>query len=371
MPAEFQPIYQAALGRLRSDAPPMSSELTRDVLERELDRPAERAFAEFDWTRGGFDRTGTRSAIVRRQARRREDPVPGVAAAIDADLRNGELLATLLGMVVGLSPRRPEVDLRAVAREIGAHILDELDYRLEAISQAHFAERYHGHPFIHVPDVIGELCTERVLTQELVTGSTWSEALVAEQALRDSWAEAIHRFSYGSVNRSLPYNADPHPGNYLFHDDGSVSFLDFGCVSTQQRETAQINNAIVRACIRGDVRTTWQASVEAGLWRGSDPVTPEEVYAFGARRSSSIGAQPFALSPEFMTSWIQRRYSSVGPSANAFARLAAPETDAILGRMDIGVMSVLCDLRANCSWGPIMAECLEGAPAATTMGKAA
>jgi predicted unusual protein kinase regulating ubiquinone biosynthesis (AarF/ABC1/UbiB family) len=49
VPAEFQPIYQAALTRLRDDAPPMAPELARVVLEHELGRRTEGAFAEFDW----------------------------------------------------------------------------------------------------------------------------------------------------------------------------------------------------------------------------------------------------------------------------------------------------------------------------------
>ena len=123
---------------------------------------------------------------------------PGVAAAIRADLKNTELLATFLGLIGGLSPRRLSFDLRGAAQEIGERITEELDYRLEAANQTEFAELYRGHPFIHVPEVIGELCTDRVLTQELVQGKSWSEALAADQELRDSWAEAIHRFLYGS-----------------------------------------------------------------------------------------------------------------------------------------------------------------------------
>jgi ABC1 atypical kinase-like domain len=49
IPAEFQAIYQAALTRLRDDAPPIAPELSRAVLERELARPTENAFAQFDW----------------------------------------------------------------------------------------------------------------------------------------------------------------------------------------------------------------------------------------------------------------------------------------------------------------------------------
>lgn len=171
VPAEFQPAYEAALGRLRDDAPPMAPELARGVLERELGKPVEQTFAEFDWEPLAAASIGQVHA-----ARLPEGPrvavkiqYPGVAAAIRADLKNNELLATFFGLMLGMSPWRMRLDHRAVAREIGARIAEELDYRLEA------------------------------------------------------------------------------------------------------------RTAMIRACLRGDVRATWQASVDAGLWRPSDPVTPEEV----------------------------------------------------------------------------------------------
>ncbi len=137
-------------------------------------------------------------------------------------------------------------DIRGAARELSACINEELDYRLEAANQRDFADIYRGHPFIHVPDVIDELCTERVLTQELVTGRCWSDALTCERELRDSWAEAIYRFIYASNRRSGPFHADPHSGNYLFHDDGSVSVLDFGSVKRFELEEIELIDAIAR-----------------------------------------------------------------------------------------------------------------------------
>ena len=48
---DFQSIYQAALTRLRDDAPPMAPELARAVLKHELGRRTESAFVEFEWSR--------------------------------------------------------------------------------------------------------------------------------------------------------------------------------------------------------------------------------------------------------------------------------------------------------------------------------
>ena len=143
VPAEFQSIYQAALTRLRDEAPPMAPELARAVLERELGRRTESAFARvrLGADGGGLDRPGARRAAARRPRGGGEDPVPRggrrdrgrpeehraaghVSRACDPACRRG----------------RCSFDLRGAAREMGERITEELDYRLEAANQAEFAE---------------------------------------------------------------------------------------------------------------------------------------------------------------------------------------------------------------------------------------
>jgi predicted unusual protein kinase regulating ubiquinone biosynthesis (AarF/ABC1/UbiB family) len=370
---DFQSTYQAALTRLRDDAPPMAPELALEVLERELGHSTETAFAQFDWEPLAAASIGQVHAARLHDGRAVAVKIqyPGVAAAIRADLENTELLATFLRLISGLSARKLSFDLRSAAQEIGERIAEELDYRLEATRQAEFAELYRGHPFIHIPEVIGELCTDRVLTQELVQGKSWSDALVADQELRDSWAEAIHRFLYGSYHHFHVFNADPHPGNYIFHDDGSVSFLDFGCVKRFDREQIESLNLVMRECLRGDVDETWRVSVEGGFFAPSGSLAPQEVFAYWREPIEMYwGEQPFTVTPEYVAKLIELRYSPTGPSANAFRHLATPATYTIMSRIDIGVMSLISELRATNYWDTIGAEYFEGADPATPMGKA-
>jgi predicted unusual protein kinase regulating ubiquinone biosynthesis (AarF/ABC1/UbiB family) len=380
LPTEVQSIYQAALTQLCNDAPPMTPELARAVLERELGRPTMSVFAELDWTPLAAASIGQVHAARLHDGRAVAVKIqyPGVADAIVADLKNHELLATFLSLVVsGISPRKLSFDLRGAAREMSVRIAEELDYRLEAANQAEFAAHYRGHPFIHVPEVIGELCTDRVLTQELAQGLYFSDALTAGQELRDQWAEAIWRFTYGSFaygahKHIYMLNADPHPGNYVFHEDGSVSFLDFGCVKRFRREQVEMMNAILLACLRNDVLGTWRACVEAGFWRSSDPVTPEEVFAYWREDWAMLWAeQRFVVTPEYVARRIKRRCSPTGPSANAFRYITASPEYTVMSRIEVGVESVIAQLHAGVNWGAIAAEGLENAPPLTEMGKRA
>ncbi len=373
VPAEFQSIYHRALARLREDAPPMTSELARTVLEHELGSRTESLFAELDWEPLAAASIGQVHAGRLHDGREVAVKIqyPGVADAINSDLENAELLATFLSMIVGgVSPWRLSFDLRGMAREVGMRIAEELDYRLEATTQAEFAERYRGHPFIHVPEVIGELCSDRVLTQELVRGRDWGTALEANQELRDRWAETIFRFVYGSNVRFRLLHADPHPGNYRFHEDGSVSFLDFGCVKRFRREHIYAMGTIGNECVRGDVVGTWRACVEAEFLRSSDPVSPEEAFAYWRGLLEMFwGEQPLAFTSEHAANMAEHAFSPRGPAANAFRHSTPSPEYTVMTRIELGVASLIAQLHACNDWQSIAAEFYEGQKPLTELGK--
>ncbi|HJZ36128.1 MAG TPA: AarF/ABC1/UbiB kinase family protein [Solirubrobacterales bacterium] len=374
---EFQAIFQGAMTRLRNDAPPMAPpmapELAREVLERELGRPAEEAFAEIDWEPLAAASIGQVHAARLHDGRAVAVKVqyPGVGDAIEADLKNTQLLGTFLGLMRGLSPRSPKLDIEGVSEEIGIRIREELDYRAEAANQTEFAEIYAGHPFIHVPAVVPEISTARVLTQELARGMSWSEALDAGDDLRADWAEAIYRFFYGSFVYNHLFNADPHPGNFLFHEDGSVTFLDFGCVKRLVPEEVESIDLVLRETLRGNVEETWRLSIELDFFDPSGSLTHEEVFAYWREPVELYwGEQPFTVTPDYVARLIETRYLPTGPSANAFHHITMPPAYTTLSRLDIGVMSLISRLRVAVPWAVVVAESIEGADPVTPMGKA-
>jgi predicted unusual protein kinase regulating ubiquinone biosynthesis (AarF/ABC1/UbiB family) len=373
VPAEFQSIYHTALARLRDDAPPMEAELARAVLEHELGQRAESVFAEFRWEPLAAASIGQVHAARLHDGREVAVKVqyPGVAQAIRSDLKNAELLATFLSLTLGgLSPLKLSFDFRGMARELSARIAEELDYRLEAANQAEFADIYRGHPFIHIPDVLDELCTDRVLTQELVRGRCWSAALTAEQELRDRWAEAIFRFTYGSNSRFCLVNADPHPGNYLFHEDGSVSFLDFGCVKRFRREHVDAMGAIGNECVHGDVLGTWRACVESEFLDSCAPVTPEETFAYWRGLLEMFwGEQPFALTPEHAAKFAANAFSPHGPAATTLRHSTPSPEYTVMTRVEVGVVSVIAQLRACNYWESMAEEYFDRGEPLTELGK--
>ena len=64
-----------------------------------------------------------------------------------------------------------------------------------------------------------------------------------DDAIRSRWGETIFRFVFTSLHQHGLFNADPHPGNYLFHEDGTVTFLDFGCVKRFATDRVSVMSA--------------------------------------------------------------------------------------------------------------------------------
>ena len=57
------------------------------------------------------------------------------------------------------------------------------------------------------------------------------------------------------------FNADPHPGNYLFEADGTVHFLDFGCTRVLSRDNLELVRTCHRSAAHGDLDRLSEAAL--------------------------------------------------------------------------------------------------------------
>ncbi|HST85034.1 MAG TPA: AarF/ABC1/UbiB kinase family protein [Kineosporiaceae bacterium] len=364
-------VYQAALARLQDDAPPMDPEVAAAVVTAELGASPHEVFAEFAPMPLAAASIGQVHAARTHDGREVVVKIqyPGVAEAIRADLANAELLATFFQLVRGLVPDLGRTDARALAREVSERIGEEIDYRAEAANQAAFAEFYRGHPFIRIPEVLPEFSTGRVLTMQRSDGMRWAQAQAADQQLKDQWGEAIYRFTLGSLRRMGTFNADPHPGNYLFHPDGTVTFLDFGCVKKFSTDQVDWMRAAVQAAINGDADQLLHQYTAGGFVPG-DPPSAEGILDW-ARESLApvLAEQPFRYTPEFAAMIVDSEFSPRGPHSAVVRKLALPGEYVALSRIDLGMTAVLATLRASANWRGIREELDCDGPPATPYGE--
>lgn len=270
--------YQRALSRLQADAPPMSAALVREVAEAELGRELAEVFAEFHDEPMAAASIGQVHRAVLGDGRQVAVKIqyPGVAEAIRDDLANTELLATLYRFLSAASGAMP--DIRQATQELAERISEELDYRHEAANITAFGELFRGHPFIRIPDVVPEASGDRVLTMTYLDGLDWTAALDADQDLKNTWAEVIVRMVTGSYRHGNLFHADPHPANFRFGLDGTVGFVDFGCVKVLPEVQRQRLVRMARAAVEGRKDDLREAMAETGFLSVDSTLTADEAY---------------------------------------------------------------------------------------------
>jgi len=227
VPEAHRDTYERALRGLRTAAPTSSSRTIIEVIERELGEPLPRLFLEFSEQPMASASIGQVHRARLHDGREVAVKVqhPGIERAIETDLANGRIVEAMVSMLGSRA-----MNSKQIYEEIATRFREELDYDLEAERQRTFAQIHHGDPLIKVPEVITERSTKRVLTTELVHGKSLEEAALSSVEQRTHYCETLWRFVYKANLVGGLFNADPHPGNYLFRDDGSIAFLDFGCV---------------------------------------------------------------------------------------------------------------------------------------------
>ena len=369
---ETQPLFQRALQRLQDNAPPMPTETAIAVIETELGQSIDALFADFDAVPLAAASIGQVHAATMHDGRRVAVKVqyPGVDKAIRADLENVELLATFLKLANGLWPGGIPADIKGLSAEVSARIGEEIDYRMEAANQTRFATLYRAHPFIRVPDVVPTRSTRRVLTMDLATGRRFSEAAAADADSRGMWSEVIFRFFYGGFSRLGVLHSDPHPGNYLFHDDGSVTFLDFGCV--KQFDSVQTLNTrrFLNATIDGDAPGLIEVLRAMGGFRADEPPPPDDLVAWARGPIEYLaGPQPYRVTREYAVRATRDWVSLVGPYAKIYQRLSLDPAYIMIIRILIGTNAIASLFDATGHWEAIRSEWDRGGPPATPMGE--
>ena len=252
IPPEHREAYEKALSALQAAAPRSNASEIRRFVEQELGAPIDRLFAVWEEQPVASASIGqVHRAVLPEELGGLEVAVkvqhPGIVKALESDLANA---GTLEGMMGALGGRK--LNSAEVLHAVQARFREELDYALEARRMDLFRAFSLGDDRVRIPRVIAARSTGRVLCSEFVRGRSFVEACAEGVPARRAWAETMWRFVFRGNLVGGHFNADPHPGNYFFHDDGVVTFLDFGCVNPIGPEQLQLARAIHHAALTRD-----------------------------------------------------------------------------------------------------------------------
>jgi predicted unusual protein kinase regulating ubiquinone biosynthesis (AarF/ABC1/UbiB family) len=367
-PPEFQERIQAKLAELRDAAPRVPFEKMRKLVEDDLGEPLEQTFSDF--TEDAVAAASIGQVYRARLPDGRDVAVkvqyPGVVQAVRADLQN-------LGLIMRVAKRiAPGMDAKAMTHEIRERLTDELDYEHETQQHRAFARTWRGHPFIYVPPVVTELCTEHVLVTEWVEGAGFEEVREMDRATRDRFGEIVFRFFFGSLYRNGHFSGDPHPGNYRLMGDGRVAFMDFGMTKRVAREDLDAEVAAIGAAMDGDAAELHRRLGAMGFFDPDDEqVSPEAVFDhFHDVTAWYIEDRELTIDREL----VGRILIDFGDPRSRhwplMKRETMPPQSMLARRMEALTLGVLGQLEATANWHRIAREWLFGDPASTELGAA-
>ena len=345
----------------------MTPALAASVFTEELGRPPHEIFEQWDDLPFAAASIGQVHRAITRDGRAVAVKVqyPGIARSITSDLRNVGLLRRIVGAAF------PGLDTRSLVDEVAVRLQEEVDYVREAASQEMFARYYDGHPVIRIPHVLPELSTSRVLTSELDSGESFDELLRWPQHERDLAAETIHRFVFRSLYRLHAFNGDPHPGNYLFHRGGRVTFLDFGLTKLfTDEDLAPLVDAVRFLVFERDYEAFRRSLERAGFLKAGAPVATELVVdRFGQFYGTVLQDAPMTITPAYASAIVRRFFDSRGPLA---PYSDVPREYVIMQRINLGLYAVLGSLNATANWRRIAEEIwpFRNGPPSTQIGQA-
>jgi predicted unusual protein kinase regulating ubiquinone biosynthesis (AarF/ABC1/UbiB family) len=367
LPEEYREVYQEQLAQLRTSAPPMPWEKVEKVLLAEYDdEPVSELFAEFDREAFAAASIGQVHRAELLDGRRVAVKVqyPGIAEALDADLRNA---GTIVRLAKALAPG---LDAKAIAHEIRERVMEEIDYEYEAQNQRSFSRAYRDHPFIYVPEVITRLSRRRVLVTEFVEGRGFEEIKELPHDERSRFGEIVFRGSLGSMFNLQHFNADPHPGNYLLMADDRVAFLDFGMTKKLDREQILLEQRAFDAASRDDPEAFREALHELGFVKNPSKLDAERLLEhMGVVGGWYIEDREIEISPRRVMKIIEATNDPRSEYYDLMRRESIPADELMGRRMEIGVVAVLGQLRARRNWHRIMREWVYGDPPSTELGE--
>lgn len=268
-----------SLGTLHASAEPIPFDTIRRAVEGSLEGRLDTLFRSFDPVPLGTASLAQAHAAVLPDGRQVVVKVlhDGVAASVEADLL---AFRTLMRTGKVLSNRNPQ-EIDDIVSEVEERLREELDYLQEAVHIDAFSRLFAGDPGIVVPGLVPSLCTERVLTMDRVPGAPLDLFVArADAATRQRAGERLADWFFRGTFHHHLLHADPHPGNYLFDDDGRVGVVDFGCVKKFDPGFLAIYARTVLAALDGDRDGALEGCADLGVWDGRESGSAEAVWGF-------------------------------------------------------------------------------------------
>ncbi len=360
IPEALPPEYAQAFQQLQSNAPPMGWPFVRRRMKTELGADWESKFKHFE-----KDAAAAASLGQVHKATLHDDTLvacklqyPDMGAAIDADLNQLRIIFSIY------EKYDRSISTRHIHDELAARLYEELDYDLEARHGKLHNYMLRDEPGVHVPQIIDELSTDRLLTSTWLEGDKILNFVDAHPEQRNRLAMNMFRAWYVPLYYYGVIHGDPHLGNYTVRPDDTINLLDFGCVRVFPPEFVGGVIDLYRSLQRGDrdlavhAYETWgfknlsnEQIDTLNIWAGFlyGPVLEDRVRTIGEAEGGVYGQEKAREVHEKLRE----------ASKNAGSGVAVPREFVFMDRAALGLGSVFIHLKAEINWHNLFNEMIE------------
>lgn len=349
--------YAAELMQLQANAPSMGRPFVRRRMASELGPDWQKRFESLELGAAAAASLGQVHKAVGRDGRTLACKLqyPDMSSAVEADIRQ-------LKLVFAVYRRYDKsIDTTNIHREIADRLREELDYELEARHVRLYHEMLKRTPGVHIPEVVPELSTRRLLTMTWLDGEPLTTLVDNNIADRNEVARHLFHAWYVPFYHYGVIHADPHLGNYTVRPDNAVNLLDYGCIRIFEAKFVTGVIDLYRALATNDHDLAVHAYETWGFVDLSQEIIDtlnlwaEFVYAplleDRARRIQEFGSS--GLYGIEVAEKVHRRLNELGG-------VTPPAEFVFMDRAAIGLGGVFLRLEAKLNWHRLFHDLVEG-----------
>jgi predicted unusual protein kinase regulating ubiquinone biosynthesis (AarF/ABC1/UbiB family) len=363
IPDALPPEYAAELTKLQSQAPPMGWPFVKRRMQAELGSGWEEKFASFEHQPAAAASLGQ---VHRARAHDGAElacklQYPDMQSAVEADLQQ-------LQWIFAIHRRMdPAIDTTEIAKEIGARIREELDYRREAKHVALYRAMLADSDLIRVPRPWPKLSTGRLLTLDWLEGRRLLEHRNDALAVRNRLGTAMFTAWWFPFSRFGVIHGDPHLGNYTVFDDDAgagrgagINLLDYGCIRIFPPKFVGGVVDLYRGLLHGDDALVVHAYETWGFKRLSreliDVLNIWAKFIYGPLLDDRVRSLADGIKPG---DYGRREAFRVHQALKAKGPVTVPREFVFMDRAAIGLGGVFLHLRAELNFYRLFNEAIE------------
>lgn len=229
----FDKEVSKELQTLQDRAPPFSSDIAKEIVQKELGVNIHDVFDCFE------DKPVASASISQVHRAKLKSTGEWVVIKIqrpEVKERFEQDFGTLNMMldVGSLAQNRTINDTQILLKTNYDFMLDELSFDKELSNINKFRMMFAGSSAVIIPKPYEQYCTSKILTMEYVPSNKLSRVMGEER--RKELAKQLMEIFLRQVIEHGCIHADPHPGNIGITKDGELVLYDFGQVSTLDNE---------------------------------------------------------------------------------------------------------------------------------------